>query len=108
MKSTKFILSFLLIILLVPACMEEWDEHYNTPPETVDKNMWDVLQEIDSIRDFIGYIKELQIDTLFEKNATYTIFVPTNDAVDDYIIQDSITSTLIFNHISNHFLQSGN
>ncbi len=107
MKMTRLIVSIFVIILLIPSCMKEWEEHYNTPPPTVDKNIWEVIQGTDSISKFIGYMQEFKMDTLFNKNAAYTIFIPTNEAVDDFIAGDSITESLILNHISQHFVQSG-
>lgn len=96
------------IVVLLSGCKEDWDEHYNTPPETVDKNMWEVVKANPELSSFVQYMEAYDYDTLFDKNATYTLFIPDNSAFEEFLITDSITETLLSNLISIHFVQSGN
>jgi len=108
MKTNKIILSLLAIVILLSGCKQDWDEHYNTPPETVNKNMWEVIKAEPNLSSYVEYVENLQFDTLFEKGATYTLFIPNNEAIQDYIVDDSITESTLNYHISTHYVQSGN
>jgi hypothetical protein len=108
MKMNKLILSLAAIVILLTGCKEDWEEHYNTPPETVDKNMWEVIQTVPELSKYVEYMQEFEFDTLFEKGATYTLCIPNNDAFDAFITTEEVTDTVLNYHISAHFVQSGN
>lgn len=46
MKFKVGILFIGLIFIGISGCNKQWDEHYNIYPETVDKNVWEVIQMI--------------------------------------------------------------
>lgn len=43
----------MVIIIGVVSCTKEWDEHYNVYPETVDQNVWDVIQSDPQFSNFV-------------------------------------------------------
>ena len=95
-------------ILLLSCERKEWEEHYHDQPETVDKNIWEVIQNDGELSAFAGYIQEFKYDTLFRGNDPYTLFIPTNDAFSSYLDTGSVTRTMLDYFISRHFLQSMN
>lgn len=106
----KFIFITILVALLASSCAYEWDDHYTDYPETVNQNVWDAMANEPEISDFYNILKELNYDTLFISDIPYTIFMPTNEALAQYKIENSIDSIgkeLINYHISSHFIQSG-
>jgi len=104
----RFEILGIIIILFFAGCSDYWDKHYNTQPETVDQNVWEALQNDNNVSSFVGLIKEFHFDTLFETNNTYTLFVPDNDAVAQYLSTGTITQTILEYHISRHFILAGN
>ncbi len=108
MKSKTILIAVLLPLLVISiSCKKEWDEHYNNPPETVDKNLWEDLQLEEDLSMFVDAIKEFEYDTLFDSDNTYTLFVPDNDAVTAFLETGEISPFLLNYHISKHFIQSG-
>jgi uncharacterized surface protein with fasciclin (FAS1) repeats len=108
MKSRISIAIVSVLLLAFTACTEYWDNHYGIFPETVDKNMWEAMQNDPEISEFVKIIKQLQYDTLFSRDNTYTLFIPTNSAIAQYSGKSLADTSIIKYHISTHFIQSGN
>lgn len=102
----KIVVLILGLIILGLGCNEEWDNHYKVYPETVDKNLWDVMQQDPNISDFVGVIKSFQMDTLFNSDIPYTIFAPTNEALSNYLSTKTFTEVVLGYHISSHFINT--
>ncbi len=98
----------MLMVFFFLACEKEWKKHYDNYPETVDKNVWEVIQSDPDISTFIQILKDFNYDTLFNSDIAYTIFAPTNSALNQYKNDSLIDTRLLNYHISNHFIQSGN
>lgn len=105
MKRYIIILSALVLVVL-NGCTKYWEEHYDVYPETVNKNLWDALAEEAGIDQFVQVLKDFQYDTLLSSDVPYTIFVPTNDALNNFIGENEMDTTQIKYLISLHFLQS--
>lgn len=103
---------FILIIITfsVFGCTKEWEDHYDVYPEAVNKKVWETLQSDPNVSEFVALLKEKQADTLFGRDNTYTVLVPTNEALAAYLDTATITdtTTLIDYHFLTHFIQSGN
>jgi hypothetical protein len=93
-------------ILLLASCTKEWDDHFTVYPETVDQNVWDAMSDDPEIADFINLLEEFQYDTLFQSDIPYTLFVPSNDALAQYLSLNEVDTTLLNYHIVTHFIQS--
>jgi hypothetical protein len=105
MKSKINIFISLLFILFITGCVDkEWDMHYNDYPETVNQNLWVAMQNDENISKFVNIIKESEIDTLFESDIPYTLFAPSNDAIDNYQSQDIFNEVLLKYHFCIHFI----
>jgi uncharacterized surface protein with fasciclin (FAS1) repeats len=103
----KFRLGILLIgviIIGVASCTKEWDEHYNVYPETVDQNVWDVIQSDPQFSNFVQVIKQAKMDTLFNSDIAYTIFAPTNDAISRFTGVQEFTNVILAYHVCQHFV----
>lgn len=105
MKSKIIFLGVLALIGLY-GCTKYWEDHYTIYPETVDINLWDALNEDPDITEFVQVLKEFQYDTLIFSDDTYTIFVPGNDALTDFIAENEMDTTQLNYLISSYFLQS--
>jgi uncharacterized surface protein with fasciclin (FAS1) repeats len=96
----------LVLLLLLIGCKEDWNEHFDSQPETSNINFWDALQKEPDASEFVKYIKQYKYDTLFLKDNTFTLFVPTNEAFSQFLANDSITLRLMNYHIAPFFVQS--
>lgn len=107
MKHSPIIYSLLLLFVLA-SCDKTWTEHYSDTPETVDRNIWDVLQEKEQYSDFVSLIKQYEYDTLFESRNSYTLFIPNNQAMGDFRATNTVDERMLDYHLSLHFIQSRN
>ena len=89
-------------------CENRWEKHYQAETETVDKNVWEAVQENGDLSLFVQYIKEFRYDTLFLTDNPYTLFIPDNDAFTAMLDTGTVTRSMIDYHISVHFIQSRN
>lgn len=104
MKFRLRILFFGLIIIGAASCNKQWDEHYNVYPETVDKNVWDVIQSDPQFSSFVEIVKEAKLDTVFESDIAYTLFVPTNDAISNFEGVKEFSDVILSYHFSSHLI----
>ena len=93
-----------LIIIGAASCTKQWDEHYNVYPETVDQNVWDVIQGDPQFSSFVQIIKAAKMDTLFLSDISYTIFAPTNDAISNFQGVKEFSNVVLAYHICSHFI----
>ena len=98
----------IVLLLLIIGCKKDWDEHYNNAPETVDRNLWEDLQQEEDLSLFVNALIELEYDTLFDSDDTYTLFLPENAAFSQFLDTAEVTNGILDYHISRHFIQSGN
>ncbi len=102
----KSISTGLLLLLLLVGCKEDWDKHYNSPPPTVDMNVWDAIQQNGDLSKFVEVIKEFKFDTLFQKDDTWTLFIPDNEALAAFLDTTEMTPAILNYMISPTYVQS--
>jgi uncharacterized surface protein with fasciclin (FAS1) repeats len=103
----KFRLGILIIGLITigaASCTKQWDDHYTVYPETVDENVWDVIQSDAQFSSFVEIIKAAKMDTLFLSDIAYTIFAPTNDAISSFQGVKEFSDVVLAYHFSSHFI----
>lgn len=108
MKIIVGITTVVFTLFLLIRCEYRWDEYYNTKPETIDRNVWEVIRENPGLSSFVGLMEETGLDSLFRTYDTYTLFVPDNAAMDNYQVIDSVVSRedMLKYHISRHYIQT--
>ena len=94
------------LLILIFGCTENWDEHYVYYPETVNQNVWEAIQNENKISDFVQILKDYRFDTLFQANSTYTLFIPTNQALTAFKAENEVDVMLLNYLITPHFVQS--
>ena len=94
-----------LVFLL--GCEKYWEDHYDSMSETVNENVWDAIQKQTDLSSFVQYMKEFRYDTLFLTNNSYTLFIPDNDALNEFLDTGEVNLAILDYHISEHFIQSG-
>jgi len=91
-------LLILLAAVFSQGCRKEWDDHFLPAEETLNLPMMDQVRENPSFSTFVEYLELNQLDTLFEGNQQYTLFLPNNQAFEN--LPDSIEiDAFIMNHM---------
>lgn len=112
MKFKSGILLIGLIFIIISGCKKQWDEHYDVYPETVDQNVWDVIQNDPQFSSFVKIVKDAKFDTLLvSKNSeaadsVYTIFVPTNQAIAEFKGVKDFNEVILAYHFCAHFINT--
>ncbi len=110
MKSKmKLKLSILIVfpLFFISSCNKDWDDHYYNNPETIDQNVWEAMQTDSEISEYVQILKDIKYDTLFLSDLSYTLFVPTNAALDIYKSENNVEQSLVDYLLTPHFIQSG-
>ena len=103
----KSILGILIVVIFF-SCKKDWNAHYEPTVKTINTNVWEAIQKDGNLSLFVQYVKKYQFDTLFLKNQTYSLFIPTNEAFAQFIDSANATRSLIKYNITEFFIQSGN
>jgi len=87
MRILNYIL--LLLIVLIGACSKDWEQHYGDIDKTVNVKLWDTLKTIDKFSEFVRLIEHYDLDTVLKSPNIKTVFIPSNEAVNDYLNSDT-------------------
>jgi len=89
---------FAILLFLLTACTV-WDDYYQITDENIHKNLWTSISENPEYSSFVSLVEEYALDSLFESNNSYTVFVPANSGFDsiDFTVTDP--RTFIESHI---------
>jgi len=99
----------LLAFLVSSSCArEEWEEHYNGQEEQVDMHLWDAVRQEPRYSEFVKFMEETLLDSLFELDQVYTLFIPDNDAFANLGDTAGTLGITMANHVSRTVLQTGN
>lgn len=105
-------LTMAVVAFIVTSCSnEEWDRHYNNTDYTLsDLSLTDYIKSQSDMSKFYQMLEISGFDTILSEPQTFTVWVPTNDALKDVDISDKNSVTeLVSNHIARFsFPASGN
>jgi uncharacterized surface protein with fasciclin (FAS1) repeats len=107
-RKNHLIIALCTLLFLLGCENKTWDDHYYDQPETVDQDIWEVIQADENFSIFAGFIKEFKYDSLFEGTNPYTMFIPTNEAWNQYLDTGAMARAILDYHISLHVIQSRN
>jgi predicted small secreted protein len=102
---SKISILFIAIILTAIGCTKNWDDHYNTQPETINTNVWEAIKSRSELSRFVELMVKYKYDTLFQGDDTYTIFAPDNAAIEKLLKTEDIGTTILNYHISQHYIK---
>ena len=75
----KRIFSIIILLLIFFSCENKNDYLLGDTPVTVNLRLWDCLQLDSSHKYYVKLIKEYELDSLFESNNAYTLFIPDDE-----------------------------
>jgi hypothetical protein len=99
---------FILGVAGIFGCEKYWDSHYSVQTETVNHSVWDSLKSNTNVSMFVELLEKYHLDTLFNYNDVYTLFIPNNEAIASYLKHDTIGEAVISYHILKHYIHPGN
>ncbi len=74
---------FLLAIISMFSCQKELDDYYYADTEEyVDMEMLTLLGQNENYSAYLSILNAYQIDTVFDKGRSLTLFVPTNETIE--------------------------
>lgn len=86
------------------SCSDEWDDHYSEVSSSVaGVSIWETLSSNSEYSAFANILKEQGYDAILSGGQTpriYTVFAPTNEAMQSYHEQGNIDEEFIKNHIA--------
>jgi uncharacterized surface protein with fasciclin (FAS1) repeats len=102
---TYFLLAVLMISGIFVSCKKSWDNHDAVTDAQVTKNLMDQISQNPDLSTFSGYLVKTGFDKIISSSKTFTVWAPTNTAmqsVDATILNDSTKlKQFVGNHISN-------
>ena len=106
MKRYTVFLFLLIIITAFTYCTKEWEEHYGGVERSVNVKMWDTLQTMDKYSEFVKYMKLIKLDTVIISSNTKTLFIPDNDAFNEYFSGDTtgFTETMSYHIVPTFYM----
>ncbi len=96
-------LTVAVVAFIVTSCSnEEWDRHYNNTGYTLsDLSLSEYIKGQSDMSKFYQMLEISGYDTILNEPQTFTVWVPTNDALKDVDISDKNSVTeLVSNHIA--------
>ncbi|MBQ8422955.1 MAG: fasciclin domain-containing protein [Coprobacter sp.] len=95
------ILGTALICMAGYACQDNaWDDHYAAPGDgTSDKTLLQLCEENPELSKFTAIVRENGLDKLLASSQTFTIFAPTNAAMEAFELTSDTLSQFLNNHI---------
>jgi hypothetical protein len=97
----------LIFCLSVFSCSNPWDSYFDYP-DTLERKVFDELKGREDLSSFVDLIIEYRLDTLFTGNHFYTIFVPDNNAISNFIESADFSGEILRYHIINQFIHIEN
>jgi hypothetical protein len=96
----------LLFMGIFPFCTKDWERHYLEADNNVHERLWDVLSSSEEFSEFVKYCKLFHLDTVIDLSKTKTLFIPTNDAINEFLSGDTIgfRETLKYHIVPTYFM----
>jgi uncharacterized surface protein with fasciclin (FAS1) repeats len=102
----RFLILLFTTAFVLQACNDPWQDRFSDELQ-IDQTIWELLNQDQEFADFVQLIKETGYDTILQRAAVYTVFVPEKsslEAINSLSIEEK-TSIVGF-HISNSVVYS--
>lgn len=104
-KKQYKIFLFLITVLALSGCNDKWDDHNKILDPSLTENLLSVIRSNSDLSTFAGYLAETGYDEVIASSKTFTVWAPTNTALESLdgsiVSDDSLLKQFIANHISN-------
>ena len=100
----KLIFLAVFVFTMIVSCSDPWDDHAQVGDSNLDENLSARIKNMPETSDFGELLIETGYDSILSSSKTYTVWVPTNDAmaqVDASTLSDIEDKRLfVLNHIA--------
>lgn len=69
-------------MVLVQSCNPPWEEHYTSQEPQINMKLWDAVSQDPRFSTFVSLIETAGLDSLFQQEQVYTLFIPNNEAIE--------------------------
>ncbi len=69
-----------LSILLIQSCNPPWEDHFANQEDHINMKLWDAVKQDPSYSTFVSLIETSGLDSIFQTEQVYTLFIPNNEA----------------------------
>jgi uncharacterized surface protein with fasciclin (FAS1) repeats len=108
----KYFLLILFAGLIFSACKKQWDQRDLVTDQQLNINLMQQIQANSNLSTFAGYLTKVGYDKLLTSTKTYTVWAPTNEAlqsIDPAIVSDTVKlKQFVGNHIANQAYLTNN
>lgn len=103
---TYSVIVLLLIVISFTFCTKEWETHYKEEESSVNVQLWDTLKSSEEYSEYVKYMELLKLDTIVKSDKIKTLFVPSNEAMNQYLSGDTagLTEVLKYHIIPTYFM----
>jgi hypothetical protein len=103
MKYNQYMTMLLIAgILMITSC-SEWDDHYSCTETDNTHTLYDLLANNSQTTTFAQFVKEAGYEKVLSSSQTYTVFAPTNEALQGLNSGDAnAVKRLVRNHIARY------
>jgi uncharacterized surface protein with fasciclin (FAS1) repeats len=101
----KYLFIALLTLLAFAACKKQWEQRDKIVDQQLNVNLMQQIQANSNLSVFAGYLTKIGFDKVLSASKTYTVWAPTNAALqsmDPAVVADTAKLHLfVANHIAN-------
>jgi uncharacterized surface protein with fasciclin (FAS1) repeats len=105
MYSKKNLIVFVSFFTLVLTGCKKWENHTEVTQQDLNQNLLEVISANPGLSKFREYVAQTGLDSVLQSSKTFTVWAPTNDAlqtIDPATVSDPVKlKAFILNHISN-------
>jgi hypothetical protein len=91
---------WLLNMLVMHSCNPPWEDHYVNQEDYIDVKLWEAISQEPRYSTFVSNMEATGMDTIFQEEIVYTLFVPTNEAFESVTDTGSAMQWILPYHIS--------
>ncbi|MGM9710252.1 MAG: fasciclin domain-containing protein [Prevotella sp.] len=97
----------LSLSVALSSCQDDaWNDHYDIAGSTATQNVMQILESNSELSIFTDFVKRQHLDTLLTQDQTFTVWAPTNSAMEGYQANGNETDHLLKNHINRYVYTS--
>lgn len=88
-------------LCLLNACQDNaWNDHYDLDhTSSATKNILEILEANEQFSKFLSIVKSEGMDSVLKADQTFTVWAPTNEAMDAYQADNNVVDHFIKNHV---------
>lgn len=98
-----------LLLLSVAACQDAaWDDHYGAADGTASASIMEILSSRSEFAAFAALLRHTGGDSILSYNQTFSVFAPTNEAMESYTADGNVKQELVKNHVARYLFGPSN